>query len=252
VPSGFSSLDGLAGGQGVLVLLASTDTILGERWRSTLTAFHGQADFGKLGAGVAAVSRVPTNAYRKLSRKAGVGYPLLSDPQSLWLGPLRCEAGSVVAFVLEPGAARIISSFRGSEPLELLRRVQAKVQEYKEGGVAAAAAPEAEAAAAAEEEEAAELSDAAALDEMSAMWAEAEADSLAAAEAAWGLGAEEAAAEAEAAALQARGTQQRPRHAATRPAPRPGSLGTSPDPSLALTPAPRAPAPRAPAPHPSP
>ena len=33
----------------MLVLLASTDTILGERWRSTLTAFHGQADFGKLG-----------------------------------------------------------------------------------------------------------------------------------------------------------------------------------------------------------
>ena len=208
MPSGFSSLDGLAGGQGVLVLLASVDTILGERWRSTLTAFHGQADFGALGARVAAVSRVPTNAYRKLSRKAGVAYPLLSDPQSLWLGPLRCETGSVVAFVVEPGAARIISSFRGNEPLELLRRVKAKVQEYKDGGVAAAAAPEEAAAAAAEEEE--ELSDAAALDEMSAMWAEAEADSLAAAEAAWGLGAEEAAAEAEAAALQVGGTQQRP------------------------------------------
>jgi hypothetical protein len=217
VPSGFSSLDGLAGGQGVLVLLASVDTILGERWRSTLTAFHGQADFGALGARVAAVSRVPTNAYRKLSRKAGVAYPLLSDPQSLWLGPLRCETGSVVAFVVEPGAARVISSFRGNEPLELLRRVKAKVQEYKDGGVAAAAPPEEEAAAEEEEEE---LSDAAALDEMSAMWAEAEADSLAAAEAAWGLGAEEAAAEAEAAALQVGGTQQRPQPCALDPWPR--------------------------------
>ena len=70
------------------------------------------------------MSRVPTNAYRKLSRKAGVAYPLLSDPQSMWLGPLRCETGSVLAFVVDPGEARVIASFRGSEPLELLRRVE--------------------------------------------------------------------------------------------------------------------------------
>ena len=206
VPSGFGSLEALAGEQGVLVLLASVDTLLGERWRSTLSAFHGQADFAALGARVAAVSRVPTNAYRKLSRKAGVAYPLLSDPQSMWLGPLQCETGSVLAFVVEPGSARIIASFRGSEPLELLRRVKAKVQEYKDGGVEAAGAAE-EAAAEEEVAEEKEVSDAAALDEMAAMWADAEGDSLSAAEAAWGLDAEEGSPEAEAAALQVGSTQ---------------------------------------------
>merc|ERR1719424_2663099 len=215
VPSGFGSLEALAGGQGVLVLLASVDTLLGERWRSTLSAFHGQADFAALGARVAAVSRVPTNAYRKLSRKAGVAYPLLSDPQSVWLGPLRCDTGSVLAFVVDPGEARIIASFRGSEPLELLRRVKAKVQEHKDGGVEVAgaaeeAAPEEEAA---EEEE---VSDAAALDEMAAMWADAEGDSLSAAEAAWGLEAEEETAGEEAAALQAENEERRRR---SRPQP---------------------------------
>ena len=199
VPSGFGSLEALAGEQGVLVLLASVDTLLSERWRSTLSAFHGQADFAALGAQVAAVSRVPASAYRKLSRKAGVAYPLLSDPQSLWLGPLRCETGGMLAFVVEPRDARIIASFRGSEPLELLRRVTSKLREYADGGAEAGAADAVEV-----EEEAEGVSDAAALDEMAAMWADAEGDSLAAAEAACGLGAGEeataATAEAEAAA----------------------------------------------------
>ena len=242
VPSGFGSLEALAGGQGVLVLLASVDTLLGERWRSTLSAFHGQADFAALGARVAAVSRVPTNAYRKLSRKAGVAYPLLSDPQSMWLGPLRCETGSVLAFVVDPGEARIIASFRGSEPLELLRRVKAKVQEHKDGGVEAAgaaeeAAPEEEAA---EEEE---VSDAAALDEMAAMWADAEGDSLSAAEAAWGLEAEEETAGEEAAALQVGSTQQSP-SPSPDPSPGPGPDPRAPSaehPPCALRPAPCAP-----------
>ena len=52
-----------------------------------------------------------------------------------------------------------------------------------------------------------EVSDAAALDEMAAMWADAEGDSLSAAEAAWGLDAEEGSPEAEAAALQVGSTQ---------------------------------------------
>jgi hypothetical protein len=243
VPSGFGSLEALAGEQGVLVLLASVDTLLGERWRSTLSAFHGQADFAALGARVAAVSRVPTNAYRKLSRKAGVAYPLLSDPQSMWLGPLRCETGSVLAFVVDPGEARVIASFRGSEPLELLRRVKAKVQEHKDGGVEAAGAAE-EAAPEEETAEEEEVSDAAALDEMAAMWADAEGDSLSAAEAAWGLGAEEETAAAEAAALQVGSTQQSP-----SPSPDP-SPGPGPDPRPPSTARHRAPprahAPRAP------
>jgi len=200
VPSGFGSLEALAAGHGVLVLLASVDTLLGERWRSTLSAFHGQADFAALGAQVAAVSRVPTNAYRKLSRKAGVAYPLLSDPQSMWLGPLRCETGSILAFVVDPREAAIVASFRGSEPLELLRRVTAKLEEYRDGGAEAGATEE---GAVEEEAEAEGVSDAAALDEMAAMWAEAEGDTLSAAEAAWGLDAEEESAEAGAAALQA-------------------------------------------------
>ena len=106
VPSAFGSLEALAGEAKLLVLLASLDTIMGERWRSTLAAFHGQADFSKLEAQVAAVSRVSCPTYRKLSRKAGVSYPLLSDPDGAWLGPLRATPDAPVAFIVEPRDAK--------------------------------------------------------------------------------------------------------------------------------------------------
>ena len=89
VPNGYASLEALAGDASYLVLLASSEPIMADKWRQTLVAFASTLPVAQLDANVAAVSRVPCNALRKQQRKAGVSYALLSDPNSKWLSRLK-------------------------------------------------------------------------------------------------------------------------------------------------------------------
>ena len=205
VPASYASLEAIAGDRALLVLLASVDAILADRWRSVLTAFHGQADFGQYDAQVAAVSRTPCSTYRKLARKAGVSYPLLSDPSSAWLGPLRCAPDAVVAIVVDASTSTVVGSYRGATSDDLLQRVVSGLKQRRDGGGSAAGQATAEVSTLGVEQS-----------QVEAMWAQAEADmdsmgggvsddaALEAAAAAWAdADAADAAAEAEAAALQA-------------------------------------------------
>jgi len=56
----------------ILVLLASSEPILAQKWRQDLVDFAGMFPAAKLNAAVAAVSRVPQSAYGKLARKGNL------------------------------------------------------------------------------------------------------------------------------------------------------------------------------------
>ena len=115
VPNGFASLEALAGSERTLVLLASSDSYLSERLRSTLVAFQGRLPTTQIGASMAAVCKAPTSNLRKLARKAKVGMPLLSDPDGEWTTKLNCQSsGEVNVFLIDVSTTKVFASYTGA------------------------------------------------------------------------------------------------------------------------------------------
>ena len=114
VPNAYASLEALAGGSSTLVLVASRDDYIAERLRQTLIAFATTLPVKQLDAAVAGVCAAPPSALRKLSRKAGVSFPLLSDPDARWISALNCApGGEVVVYLVDPFTESVLSSFAG-------------------------------------------------------------------------------------------------------------------------------------------
>ena len=82
VPEPPASLASLANGQRLLVLVASVESAMSDRLRQLLIELQGVEGWAEMGAQVAAISKVPAASLRKLGRKAGVGFPLVSDQSS--------------------------------------------------------------------------------------------------------------------------------------------------------------------------
>eukprot|EP00965_Chrysotila_dentata_P263464 6214836-Pleurochrysis_carterae.AAC.1 len=111
-PFGVASLGALAGDAPTLVLIASNEAMMSNKLRETLMSFAGRFNAKELDAAVAGVSRVPPSGVRKLARKGGVSYPLVSDEGRAWLGSLRVPAsGAPCAFVVEVATGRVVASF---------------------------------------------------------------------------------------------------------------------------------------------
>mmetsp|Transcript_4561 Transcript_4561/g.15173 ORF Transcript_4561/g.15173 Transcript_4561/m.15173 type:complete len:755 (-) Transcript_4561:104-2368(-) len=167
-PTSFDSLAALAAGRSYLVLLASSEPIMSNALRSDLVAFASRFPGARLDAAVAAVSRVAPATYRKLERKGGVSFPLLSDPDSAWLSQLNVDRnGGPCGYLLDVARGGVLlASFGPADPAPLLDRVTAAVEARAKGSAsptdAAAPAPPApstaaEAEAARSERRAAEL-----------------------------------------------------------------------------------------------
>jgi hypothetical protein len=115
VPGSVGSLEELADGRELLVLCAAGEASMGDRLRQTLVGLQEVA--ASHDAQPAAVSLVGAATYRKLVRKAGVSYPLLSDPGRAWLNPLggggggASSAGPVVVFVVSVRSAAVLACF---------------------------------------------------------------------------------------------------------------------------------------------
>ena len=132
-----SSLQQLASNRATLVLAATIEGAMTDPFRQTLVALHEGLDAEMLGVGVAAVSRAPVATYRKLARKAGVSYPLLSDTNSEWLNELGCAQDGAVTIIvasvpLASGASgsTVLGSFTRAadeKPVELVARVAAEL-----------------------------------------------------------------------------------------------------------------------------
>lgn len=128
-----------------LVLIASTSPMLDQTLRQTLVDFSSTFPKEKLDAQVAAVSRVPPSGYRKLARKGGVHFTLLSDESSAWLSKLGCAPGDTCAFVVSMPGCRVVASFSAAdEPTALVARVTSMLEttevEVEEPSVAVAEA----------------------------------------------------------------------------------------------------------------
>ena len=66
----------------------------------------------QLDAALAGVCFAPTSALRKLARKAGVTYPLLSDSGGKWISSLNVNpGGEVVIFLIDGMSETVLSSF---------------------------------------------------------------------------------------------------------------------------------------------
>uniref|UniRef100_A0A7S4BC22 Uncharacterized protein n=1 Tax=Chrysotila carterae TaxID=13221 RepID=A0A7S4BC22_CHRCT len=133
-PFGVASLGALAGDAPTLVLIASNEAMMSNKLRETLMSFAGRFNAKELDAAVAGVSRVPPSGVRKLARKGGVSYPLVSDEGRAWLGSLRVPAsGAPCAFVVEVATGRVVASFGTENAQPLLDRVTAKLRKMKQG-----------------------------------------------------------------------------------------------------------------------
>ena len=144
VPNSFASIEALAGKRRTFVLIASGDTYLAERLRSTLLAFDGQLQAEKLDASLACVSRAPPSSLRKLARKAKVSMPLLSDPDGAWLGKLDCDpSGEVSVVLVDSDSTKVIMSFSGASvaPSTLVQTVAMAIERRDELEAAAAPPP---------------------------------------------------------------------------------------------------------------
>ena len=102
----------MAGSQRTVVLVASMDSYLADRLRQALVALSGQLAVAQLGVALACVCRAPPSALRKLSRKAKISMPLLSDGDAEWLPKLQCSpGGEPVVLVVDAASRRVLASF---------------------------------------------------------------------------------------------------------------------------------------------
>lgn len=130
VPGRVGSLEELAGGRDLLVLVASSERTMSDRLRQTLIGL--QEVVSQHSVQVAAVTMVGAATYRKLARKTSVSYPLLSDPSRAWLDLLGRGAppvgGGVVLYVVAVPPGAVLAQFgeEGGVP-QLLEAVGAAV-----------------------------------------------------------------------------------------------------------------------------
>jgi hypothetical protein len=86
IPGTYDTLESLSDGAAdLLALVVSTELAMTDPLRQTLVGLNEARQNQELGAAVAAVSLVGGSTYRKLSRKAKVDYPLLSDAGREWV-----------------------------------------------------------------------------------------------------------------------------------------------------------------------
>ena len=127
VPEPPASLASLADGQRLLVLVASVESAMSDRLRQLLVELQGVEDLAAMGAQVAAISKVPASSLRKLGRKAGVSFPLVSDQSAEWLGALGCASdGTPSIFVVGVPSMSVLGIFSaaaGEKPPALVSRV---------------------------------------------------------------------------------------------------------------------------------
>jgi len=129
VPTAYATLQELADSAELLVLVATTETAMADRLRQTLVGLHESVHTAANGAAsVAAVSLVVPNTYRKLSRKAGVDYPMLSDPGRVWLGPLAADSG-VSVLLVSVSTAMVLARWSEQQGTaqEVVRSVEATI-----------------------------------------------------------------------------------------------------------------------------
>jgi len=165
VPSTYTSLEEFSGGDELLALIVSAEGAMTDPLRQTVVGLHG-ADLP--GCTVAAVSMVPSAAYRKLARKASVDFPLFSDPGREWLTPLGAPADGAISVVLVSTASRTVLARFSDKPQAVVAAVAAAVAkgaatlDAEVSAAIARASAAADAKAAAEAEEAAKAAAAAA------------------------------------------------------------------------------------------
>jgi len=114
VPNAFASLEALTEGRRTLVLIASWDDYLAERLRQTLVAFSSSMPAGQLDVALAGVCAAPLSSLRKLTRKSGIRFPILSDTAKKWLPLLNCAPdGEVVVYLIDARTQTVVSCFAG-------------------------------------------------------------------------------------------------------------------------------------------
>jgi hypothetical protein len=111
VPGPVSSLSELTANAELLMLVVTTEGAMTDQLRQTLV---GLQDIATESARVAAVSMVAPTTYQKLTRKAKVEYPLLSDPGRQWLAGLGAAPdGSVSVLLVDAPSSVILKRWDG-------------------------------------------------------------------------------------------------------------------------------------------
>mmetsp|Transcript_112734 Transcript_112734/g.204892 ORF Transcript_112734/g.204892 Transcript_112734/m.204892 type:complete len:463 (-) Transcript_112734:371-1759(-) len=109
----YESLQAAADGKRSLVLIASSEPVLQNRLREIFSEMNSMAS--ELDAAVIGVSAARTREVKKYSHKWGISFPLVSDADSKWLGPLNCNAQSeqLVIHIVDVATQTIVTTFDG-------------------------------------------------------------------------------------------------------------------------------------------